>query len=225
MWSKRIKHWAELRRRRGTAALGGWIAYRLAKRLVNARAVRVLWLGGETLDASGVVGAAGGDFTFRFLTAEEVGRWATDPANDLDAAMAARVGSGKDFCFAALAAGRLAGYAWFALGRIEPEHSADAGISFPADMAYLYKGYVHADFRGRRLYGTLIQHARNTLADRGAGQLLCLVEWTNQPALRSCLGSGWDDLGRLVTFGFGRPRMVFAPRNAVQRGIRFDCRS
>lgn len=226
--------------------MGSWIVYRLGNRLLNARITRVLWFDREAVDGQGdgqgdrhafralsagktsqspaCERAAAGGLTFRFLTAGEVRHWAADPANDLDADMAARLDSGRDFCFAALAGERLAGYAWFALGQIEPEHSAGAGISYPDDVAYLYKGYVHAGFRGRRLYAAIFSEALGALASRGVRRLLCLVEWINRPALRSCLGSGWVDLGSLVTFGYGRRRLAIAPRAAEERGVKFGCR-
>ena len=143
-WIRRV---ADARRRHGTAAAVARAAYRLAQRLVNAWVTRVLWLDREALASCD---AARGDYAFRFLTAEEVRRLADDRANDLEAALADMLASGKDFCFAALAAGRLAAYAWFALERIEPAHAAGAGVSYPADVAYLYKAYTHPDFRGRR---------------------------------------------------------------------------
>lgn len=228
MSSKRLQRLTQVWRQQGAASCARWIAYRLATRLVNARISRVLWLDHNPPNAPSALER---QFVFRFATGEEVRRWAADSDNDLHAAMADRLGSGRDFCFAvltpdrALDAGRLAGYVWLALGRIEPEHSANAGISFPADVAYLYKGYVHPDLRGQRLYGTMIRKGLDALSDRGVRRLLCLVDWANGTALRSCLRSGWTDLGRLVTFGYGPCRAVFGPKAASQRGITFGCRA
>lgn len=229
MSSERLKRLAEVWRQQGAGGLARWIGYRLAKRLINAGVARVLWLDHVPFDASGT---AERDFVFRFATAEELRRWAANADNHLKPAMADRLQSGRDFCLAALTtdraldAGRLVGYVWFALQWIEPQHSAEAGISFPVDVAYLYRGYVHPDVRGRGLYGALIRKGLDALAGRGVRRLLCLVEWANSPALRSCQRSGWTDLGRLITFGYGPCRAVFGPRAAAEsRGITFGCRA
>lgn len=65
----------------------------------------------------------------------------------------------------------------------------------------------------------------NALSNRGVRRLLCLVDWANGTALRSCLPCGWTDLGRLVTFADGPCRAVFGPQAASQRGITFGCRA
>jgi len=104
-----LHHLADIRRNHGTGAALKWIADRLARRLLGASMVRVIWLEAERLpewvrpDAS---------LDFRFLEPEEVRYFAGDPVYELEAAMAEQIEAGSDLCFGALAEGRLAAYGW-----------------------------------------------------------------------------------------------------------------
>lgn len=160
-------------------------------------------------------------FVFRALTASEVRGFADDPLHDLPAAMASRIGSGRDFCFAALQSGRLASYVWCALNWIEPEHCGNAGMSLPADVAYIYKAYTTHEFRGRQLYGATLRAASASLARLGITRLTCLVEWTNQASLRSHQRLGFLEVGSLFTVGRGKQRLFRAPRRAAELGLAF----
>jgi hypothetical protein len=130
------------------------VASRSAQKLLRLEVNEMLWLEATALPSSIEVNS---DFDFRFLTADEVAYFASDSANDLDAALADRISSGHDLCFAAIAKnGQLASYSWYALGSIEAEHHLGVAMSLPADVAYMYKAFTHPDFRGRRLYGTIV---------------------------------------------------------------------
>ena len=78
---------------------------------------------------------------------------ADEPIYELEAAMAARLQSGRDTCFAAFHRGRLVNYAWYAVECIEPEHRFSAGLKLPGDTVYLYKAFTLPEYRGRRLHG------------------------------------------------------------------------
>lgn len=167
------------------------------------------------------------DFKVRLLTAEDVRRLAADPTNDLPMTMAPRVDSGRDFCMAALAGDRLAAYAWFALGSIEAEHQrgpqphSGVAVSFPPTVAFMYKGYTHPDFRGRRLYGAVLGQGLVALEAQGIKSILSTMDWTNAPA-RTALGRiGFEELGLCWLWGWGRWMHTWAPRAARGRGAAF----
>jgi len=213
-----LRRWLEMRKRFGAGAAMTWLAERVLRRVANLRVIHLVWL-----DAQGVRSSVAPDLelTFRALTADEVRWFAGDPANDLDPAMAARIEAGTDLCFAALAGDRLAAYGWYALESIEAEHALEVAMSFPEDVAYMYKGFTHPDFRGKRIHGIAMTLALQTLAEQGVTKLVSVVQWTNWASLRSCWRLGYECLGHIVGVGRGRRSLWFYPKEGWRRGVRF----
>ena len=109
-----------------------------------------------------------GEFSFRFMAAKGRTTLLRVSRTVLSLEFADRIESGVDYCFAALSGDRLAAYAWYALGSIEAEHnrggtvSSGVAMSFPDNMAFMYKGFTHPDFRGQGSTVTSTQeHARH----------------------------------------------------------------
>jgi RimJ/RimL family protein N-acetyltransferase len=186
------------RRSRGLGVMLCEFGYRLARRLINVEIARVLRL---NLAAMRAVKLQALDLDYRFLSAPEVRAFAADPANDLDAAMAQRLQSGRDFCFAAIHDGRLANYSWYALDSVEPEHGFGAGLTFPRDTVYMYKAYTLPALRGRQIHGAALQRAMEFFQHRGIRQLIAIVEFANRPSLRSYEKLGCQPAGRLLRIG------------------------
>jgi len=213
-----LRNLAEIRRQYGTAAAVRWVAARLGRRLLGALSMRVLWLDADRLP-DWILPDPG--LEFRFLEPEEV-RWlAEDPDYELEAAMAEEIEHGTDFCFGAFAEGRLATYGWYSLGGVDGSHAMGVAMSFPPDVAYMYKGFTHPDFRGRRLHALATGLALRELGGYGVTRLISLVESVNWASSRSCARLGYVDLGRRFSIGWGRFRWVWAPKAARQLGVRF----
>jgi L-amino acid N-acyltransferase YncA len=195
------------------------VASRFAQKLLRLEVNEMLWLEAAALPSAI---EANSDFDFRFLTADELAHFASDPANEFDTAFANRASSGHDLCFAAIAKhGQLACYSWYALGSIEAEHHLGVAMSLPGDVVYMYKAFTHPDFRGRKLYGTIVATALRSLASRGVTKLITSIEWTNFASLRSCQRLGFESLGRLSIIGPQQYRISFTPHAARSRGVRF----
>ncbi|MGO9112408.1 MAG: N-acetyltransferase family protein [Thermoguttaceae bacterium] len=174
------------------------LAYRLARRLTNVRIAQVLQL---DLSAMRPAKPRALDLECRFLSAAEVRAAAADPAHELDAAMAERLQSGRDLCFAAFHGDRLVNYSWYALGAIEPEHGFGAGLTFPFDTVYLYKAYTVPAYRGRQIHGSALQQAVQFFQQCGIKQLIAIVEFANWASLRSHEKLGCRPAGRLLRIG------------------------
>lgn len=204
-----------VRKHFGTKAMLLVVADHLGRRLVKLRVSEVVWL-----DVADVSDSLRGDpeFEFRFLSAEEVARFAADPATELSE-MVERARSPYDLCFAALCGDRLAAYGWYALRGIEPEHCAGVAMSYPAEVAYMYKGLTLPDFRGKRLHGLIMGLALKALGARGVTAIVSTVDWINFPSLKSCDRLGYQNLGRFATVGRG-DRLICVPRRALERGVR-----
>jgi hypothetical protein len=203
----------------------GPLAYRAARKVMTLDVTVLVWLARQKLRLPGIDDAS---VAFQFLAPGDVRRHGRDEANGLVPEMGERIAAGNDFCFAAFCDGRLASYAWFALGSIEAEHNRGAepnsgvAVSFPADVAFLYKGFTHPDFRGRKLHGEVIGRALLELEPRGIGAMLSTTDWTNRAARRALAGIGFEELGLCYRWGWGDWMRTRPPREAEGRGARFD---
>jgi ribosomal protein S18 acetylase RimI-like enzyme len=209
---------ADVRRHHGTIAAVCSMADRFASKCINLCVSHLFCL---DLERPGLAQAGTSEFAYRFLTPHDIRLFAMDSSNELTTDLADRVAEGHDVCFGVLAGQRLAGYGWCAIGSIEPEHTGGLGLLLPPDMGYLYKGFTHADFRGRGLNGIRLALASHALAQRGIRKLVCLVDWTNWASIRSCRRAGCQQLGRVVTCRIAGRRYWFVPDAAQQLGIRF----
>ena len=168
---------ADSRYRYGIGATLKTLASRTARKLLRFEVSEMVWLDAERLPA---VIEAPSDFTFRFLTVDEIANLTDDFEYELAPEFVSRAANGMDLCFAALDRDeRVAHYGWYALGSIEGKHHMGVPMSFPDDVAYMYNAFTHPDFRGRRLHGTAMALALRKLADRGITKLLSTIEWTN----------------------------------------------
>jgi len=187
-------------------------------KVFHASVHAVVWLDIKSLAE---LASADPQFTFRFLTADEVETHVQDPNFFLFPTLAEGVRSGRELCFAALAGERLAAIACYSLDVATPDKTAGATFSFPADVAYMSYGYTHPDFRGARLHGLVMGLALQELAKRGITKLVSLVSWSNGASLKSCWRLGYIHLGHMITFGGPKRAVGFYPKLAKQLGVRF----
>ena len=220
---KTLARLRKTQQRLGVRGIARTLLDRLGQKFWGLQVHDILWL-----DVSWLTDSAAIDLPidlrveFRFLTPSEVAVFALDPANDLDETMAERAVGGRDLCFAAVCEGRLANYSWYALDAIEPAHFCGVGLSYPANMAYHYKGFTHPDFRGQRLHGTAMARSLRALGDRyEVTQLISCVHWLNAPSLNSSKRLGFRSLGHMLTTQREQVRLVHVPQAAVQLGVRF----
>ena len=204
----------EIRRRFGVRGVAANMANRLLKKGFALHVVQMIVLEADqmrlpTVDSS---------FELRFLTPDEVQRFAQDPANELSAEFVDRLRRGLDHCFGVLKGERLANYGWFAVHSVDGEHCAGVDLGLPPDIAYMYKGFTHPDFRGMRLHGASMGEALRALGDRGVERILSVVYWDNAASLRSCDALGYERLGLLVNGPRGPIRV---PRRGREMGVTF----
>lgn len=155
----------------------------------------------------------------RFLTADEVRRYAADPMNGLSPDFADRIEGGFDMCFGAVHGDRLANYGWYAFGTVEPEHAAGVCLGLPTHVAYVYKVFTHPDFRGRGLNGDSLSEAATVLRTQGVDVILAMIYWSNRALFRSFERLGFRKRGLLVVGPRGPMRI---PEAARRLGVWFD---
>lgn len=203
----------------GTRATALFLCDRLLARTIHLDVQTIVWL---PEDAIKIGPEQAPDFEFRFLSAEEVESFAEVHEYHLTRDCADRIRRGRDFCYAALAKdGRLAAYGWYAIDRIEAEHCAGADLELPDNVAYMYKGYTHPDFRGARLHGAGMGGALRALHAHGVNALISIVHWANYASLRSCKRLGYDEIGHLWCWSAHGPRHLHVPKPEQVHGARF----
>lgn len=192
-------------------------AYRLLRRLCRAQVGHVLF---QDIAALTSISPVDSEFEFRWLTSAEVCAYAADPANDLDAAMAAHLEQSGHYCLAVLKGSVLASYSWYALHSISPEHSLGTGLTFPTDSVYFYKAFTRPEYRGRGLHPAALQYAAAFFKARSISRLIAIVECANWPSLRSHEKLGFRQAGSFVHMGGRRLRFERYPKLADRLGIR-----
>ncbi len=202
----------------GWSAAGRLLLDRVGSRLLNRHVMEVVWL--DLQQAKSCQPVSG--FEFRFLTANEVWRFSTDSSLDLDPSLVPEIERGESLCFAAMENDRLAAYGWYAIQRAAPPHCFGVGILLPANVSYMFKGFTHPDYRGRRLHAAVMGLALAALSERGIQSLISTVEWTNEASLRSCDRLGYRRLGRISQSGAESGRHVSIPSSIQLRtGVEF----
>jgi hypothetical protein len=174
------------------------LAYRIARRLTRIEVGQIL-----RLDLASIIPQPQPpvELEYRFLCGDDVRAAASDPRHELDASFAQRSESGRDFCFAAFHGSRLASYSWYAIETIEPEHSFGAGLKLPRDAVYLYKALTVPDYRGKQIHGAALSRAAEHFLQRGAAQMVAIVDFANRASMRSHIKLGFLPAGRLFWIG------------------------
>jgi hypothetical protein len=190
----------------------------ILQKVLRTSVHNVVWLEHNSVEH---VAATDPRFTFRFLTADEIEKYAQDPTYYLAPTLADAVRDGRELCFAALSGDRLAAFGCYTLGFVNPEQAAGAAISFPPDVAYMSFGLTHPDFRGYRLHGLHMGLALQELATLGVTKLVSIVSWTNVASLKSCFRLGYVTIGKMVTIGGRKYAIGFYPRAAAPLGVQF----
>jgi hypothetical protein len=201
-------------RRSGSAGAVRLLADRVINRFVNLSVINVVWLDRGDLRLPPPTDAR---FELRFLTVDEVRHFAAEIGEEF----AERAAGGRDLCFAALAGERLAAYGWYALESIEARHASGVAMSYPMNVAYMYNGFTHPDFRGARLHGAIMGLALQQLAERGVSRLVSFVDWTNTASMTSCYRIGYVLLGRVWRIRLRSHELLLTPRRARDLGVRF----
>ncbi len=213
-----LARYRNIRSEHGRWAAAEWFIDRVGARVINLRVSEVVWLEPGKIK---MVGAPPEGFDFRFLSPTEIAGFAS-ALNELDEKHVARAAAGRDLCFAALHEGKLATYGWYALDCIEGEHCDGVALSYPADIAYMYKGFTPPAYRGQRLHGYAMRLALEQLAaERGIKGLISTVSWLNWASLKSCDRLGYERLGRMTSYGWQYCGGGCYPKAARDLGIKF----
>jgi hypothetical protein len=137
-------------------------------------------------------------YTCRFLTSEELARYAQDPSLELDREFLKLAASKGDRCFAILDGETLASYGWYST---KPTIVDDElSLRFSPEYVYMYKGFTHPSYRGQRLHAVGMGMALNAYLAEGSKGIVSYVEALNLASLKSCYRLGYQDFGKVYVF-------------------------
>ncbi len=137
----------------------------------------------------------------RFLAAAEMLRFVSELEGSEKQTLS-RAAECGDLCYGVLDGNRLTNMGLFSnqptplLGDLE--------IHFDPAHWYMYGGWTHPAYRGRRLHARSVLGGALELFDRGAPALVTVAEMTNYPSIVSALRMGWRRSGKLYCVGAGR---------------------
>jgi ribosomal protein S18 acetylase RimI-like enzyme len=191
-----------------------------ARSVLKMRRIEFVWLEPEHAVLPEIVGAP---LEHRFLAPDEIKKFIQQPIHDLNHEMIARIESGEHWCYAAIDGEHLAAYGWYARKDVAPDDCFGFGMKLPSDIAYMYKGYTHPEYRGRRLHGFLMVKALEELHKNGVKAIISSVDWTNAASLKSCERIGYEMLGQGVLWSLLGHQNMTVPVIARQRGVQFYC--
>lgn len=174
------------------------LLYRVGRKLLDLVALQAMTLTADALDRSFLEAPAG--FRGGFLDEAALRRYARVPGCELDDAFLTAALAKGDRCWALVHAPgapeeRLAMYGWYA--RTPTPIHADLALRFDPAWAYMYKGWTHPDFRGRRLHAIGMAQAVVALTAEGCRGLVSQVERNNFSSLKSVARLGYVNVGRL----------------------------
>jgi len=188
----------------------------IAKKLFSTNRIEFIWLDPTNASAPEVKGT----YEFRFLTPEDLHKFLPDHIYELNTTVIERLSSGKHFCYAALDGDKLAAYSWYALGDVLPEDCFGFALILPPEIAYMYKGFTHPDYRGKRLHGYLMVHGLLHLQPQGVKYLVSSIDWLNTASIKSSERIGYKKLGQGTSWKFlGKLKQDY-PAELLAKGIK-----
>jgi len=133
-----------------------------------------------------------GTFAARFATRDEVLASCSDEF-EMSPDFAREALDKGDECFALWDGHRLAIFGWYSN---QPTHISDGLVlHFDPAWVYMYKGFTHPDYRGKRLHGIGMSLALRAYTERGSRGLISYVKSNNFQSLRSIERMGYRIFG------------------------------
>ncbi|MFT3776146.1 MAG: hypothetical protein QM820_63190 [Minicystis sp.] len=153
-----------------------------------------------------------------FLDAPTLRSYARDAIDDFPDSFLDEALSRGDRCYAIREGERLASYGWYS----RKPTPVDLGGAFQFDprYVYMYKGFTHLDYRGRRLHAIGMTWALQHVLDEGLLGLVSYVDAANNSSLKSCYRMGYEHVGRIYAGRVRGRALALADAGARALGVR-----
>lgn len=158
---------------------------------------------------------ANNEYSARFLEASEIKKISSNPLNNISATTAETVDNVNVFCCAVFEGETLAGYSFFAKGKIPATYNSGGkgfggvGLDLPEDVLFMFKVYVFSEFRGRGLIALAARLAVKQLLSTG-GWVVTTTDQANRSAQSMFRTLGFikgPKISEYRVFGVGLYRM------------------
>jgi ribosomal protein S18 acetylase RimI-like enzyme len=163
------------------------------------------------------------DIQVRLASEPELFAAVIDLPKQLDADFLQSALSRGDLCAAAFDGGHMVGFQWasFTTAQINEQ----LAVEFPSSHRYGYKGFVHPDYRGRRIAWRVMRYLDSECLLRGYEQTMVYVETHNYASLANLERLGNRCIGYAGYLSLGRRCHPFATKGARRHGFSFYLRA
>jgi GNAT superfamily N-acetyltransferase len=148
------------------------------------------------------------DFQWQFLSKVQLEELADNPDHDIDASFVQAALDKGDECYGAIDGQVLASYGWYS--NKPTETSDELTLHFASEYIYMYKGFTHPKYRGKRLHAIGMNRALREYKNQGYKGLISYVEANNFSSLKSAYRMGYQDFGRIVILKTGTRPFIYA---------------
>jgi hypothetical protein len=195
------------------------LAYRAVNKVMDLIVLKGIKLTVSSLDPKMVSDSAG--MQWRFADHADLTRSLRQGAgDDMDVAFIDEALHREDRCYAAFDGDTLASYGWYST-RPTPVND-DLMLHFNPRWSYMYKGYTHPAYRGKRLHGIGMGRACQALTDEGLLGLVSYVKSNNFASLKSCYRLGYEDFGVIMAAKIGDEYRSWATKGCAAHDFRVE---
>ena len=149
-------------------------------------------------------------FEARFLSPRELQSLSQIKDYDILEAFLRDASEKGDECYAILDGNRAAAFGWYS--RLPTAINKDLKVRFDPEYVYMYFGYTHPDYRGKRLHAIGMTRALYEYTQRGCKGMISFVHSDNFPSLRSCERMGYKEIGRIYSAKIGGRHWIRASK-------------
>ena len=154
---------------------------------------------------------------WRFLDKSQLFELARNPNNGLAESFVQSALEKGDECYGALDGEALACYGWYSNKPTEIDNGLT--LHFNPDYTYMYNGFTHPKYRGKRLHAIGMNRALREYLRRGFKGLISCVESHNFSSLQSVYRLGYQDIGRVVVLKIGSHPLMHTSRGCREHGL------
>lgn len=198
------------------------VAFRVARRLVDATVLEGIVLTMDTVDPGFFADDAGLRWEFLDVPAL-LGALDRGAPLAMEQTFVEEALSRGDRCYGAIDGRDVVAYGWYS-----SQPTAVTGIAgdvifhFDASYSYMYRGYTLPAYRGKRLHGIGMARAMDALVRAGSRGLVSVVEATNTASLTSCFRLGYQSIGRIWCVRLGARRLAWSSKGCAEYGMRLE---
>ncbi len=194
------------------------VGLRGLNRLVMARVLKAVRI--ETVDPEYL--KCEEPYDGQFLTESQLTELIRDhPEYEMTGSFLREAFSKGDQCYGFLDGSILANYGWYS-NRPTEINTPGMVLHFDPRYIYMYKGFTHLKYRGKRLHAISMTRALEAYLAQGFRGFVSYVEWNNFSSLKSCYRMGYADFGNLYLLRLFGKYVTWGDRSCRPYGFHLE---